>query len=245
MNKIVTVLFLSAFNVVFSQVVKTTPAPSSSSNQPKVIVFKPDSTTDSKGYTPEFRHMIKISPLMFFNGDFPLFYEMRVGNNTSIEVAAGMTSKDHIHEIYDEMNDNNANLFYEYGETTEYQFGRSLRAAFKYWPSKYGALDEGYYFSPEFLYRNYKSTISAEVYDADLEMYQTLAYNRERTVKEFRMLVGWVYYLDDNVFFEYFVGVGLASINNKYFVDNSSQPEFVEDKSRPNYIVGIKLGFSL
>ena len=107
MNKIVTLLFLSACNIVFSQVVKTSDTPQSSS-QPKVIVFKPDGGTSSKKYTPEFRHMIKISPLMFFNGDFPLFYELRLGTNTSIEVAAGITHKDHINELYDEMNDNSS-----------------------------------------------------------------------------------------------------------------------------------------
>ncbi len=242
MNKIVTVLFLSACNIVFSQVVKTSDTPAST-NQPKVIVFKPDSGTNSKNYTPEFRHMIKISPLMFFNGDFPLFYELRLGTNTSIEVAAGITNKDHINELYDEVNNNNSNVFYDYDETTEYQFGRSLRMAFKYWPSKYGALDEGYYFSPEFLYRNYKSTSLVEDYSSNNTV--TEYYDKERAVKEFRMLAGWVYYLDDNVFFEYFVGVGLASITTKYSLANATKVELEEKKSRPNYIVGIKLGFSL
>ena len=243
MNKTVTFLFLSICNIVFSQVVKTTEQPPAS-NQPKVIVFKPDSETSDKNYTPEFRHMIKISPLMFFNGDFPLFYELRLGNNTSLEVAAGITNKDHINAIFDEINDNNPNYLYEYDETTEYEFGKSFRVAFKYWPSKYGALDEGYYFSPEFLYRNYQSTSLMEYYSPNNTLSELL-YDKERVVKEFRMLVGWVYYLDDNVFFEYFVGVGLANITTKFSLSGSTTPEFVDDKSRPNYIVGIKLGFSL
>ena len=92
--------------------------------------------------------------------------------------------------------------------------------AFKYWPSKYGALDEGYYFSPEFLYRNYKSTSMIEDYQSNNTV--TEFYDQERIVKEFRMIAGWVYYLDDNVFFEYFVGVGLANINTKYYLKNSS-----------------------
>lgn len=241
MYKLLVGLFLCSFNLIFSQVVKTNEN-ESTIYQPKVIVFKPDDDSNNKEYTPEFRHMIKISPLMYFNGDFPIFYELRLGKNTSFEVALGITHKDFINEIRDEANNNGFSSSY-YNETRENQFGNSFRAAFKYWPSKYGALDEGFYFSPELLFRNYKSSFYTE--NTSSTKVETNFYNQERIVKELRLLAGWVYYLDDNVFFEYFVGVGLADVNTKYSLNGAKSPDLNSQKSKPNYILGAKLGFSL
>ena len=212
--------------------------------QPKVVVFNPEGNSDSNvnSKEPEFRHMIKISPIMFINGDFPIFYEYRLGRNLSIEAAIGITHKDYIHELFEATKGD-----FSYDNEELYTTGNSFRSSLKYWPSKYGAMEEGYYFSIEYLNRNYNSTLTFEDYDNNTSEYIFYESPKKRNISEWRLLFGYVYYLDDKVFFEYFGGIGMGTVttDGPYYDRNYNLKSGIQKRSRPNYIVGWKIGFSI
>lgn len=239
----ISLIFLCLNEISWSQTIQNSDS-KEKLQQPKVVVFNPEGSSDSnvKSKEPEFRHMLKISPIMFLNGDFPLFYEYRLGRNVSTEAAIGITHKDYIYEVFEAARDN-----YDYASESIYTTGNSFRASLKYWPSKYGAMEEGYYFSIEYLNRKYNSSITFDEYDNNLDDYIYSEYSLTRKVSEWRLLFGYVYYLDDKVFFEYFGGIGMGNITTEgpYYDRNNNLTLGVQKKSRPNYIVGWKIGFAL
>lgn len=247
MNKltILSFLLLLFFDKAFTQTIQNGET-SEALSQPKVVVFTSggDSENGNKKNTLNYRHMFKINPLMYFKGDFPVLYEFRFAKDFSSELGIGFTHKDYVYEVFETR--------YSYDPNPEYSTGASYRLGLKYWPSKYGALEEGFYFSLEYLYRKYNSMEFHFIYVGNSNDYYIdneyldLEIATERIQKQTSLVVGYVYYLDDYVFFEWYTGIGFQNNEKKglHYDRNDDYTIGTKKESKPTYLLGIKIGFS-
>ena len=206
-----------------------------SQDGPKVVVFN---QSEQDEVTNTVQNLFKISVLEPLSGDISLYYERVLGANISAEAGVGFTIDDYF-----------GSILFEDEFSTVYDdrtplIGHSFALGFRYYP--FIAADE-IYFAPEFKYRYYHSE---QVVSPGTTAMQT---NHEyKKMSNFRITVGYNYFFDDNVFIDFYGGVGLAMF--KYGGYNSvydSQTDmytyqFSEVKRpRPWLTLGIKFGFGI
>jgi hypothetical protein len=181
-------------------------------------------------------NLIKINPLLVLNGDIPLYYERRIKDRFSIEGGIGFTHMDYIYHSYV--------LYDEYGEEERRaKPGYSLMVSAKFYPSSYTkALDE-FYFGPEIRFRRYNTEVE------DCETTSFSGYLPEyRMVTDFKITVGYITYLTDEVILDFYGGIGMRSRNvSLAYCDHTSlNPIMIYDNYTdmvPLFSAGIKLGF--
>jgi len=187
----------------------------------------------------EVHNLIKINPLLVFNGDFPLYFEMRVKDQLSVEGAVGVTYNDYLYEIFCLADSKFQN------EDRKPKIGYSLAGALKFYPSKYTkALDE-FYFGVEVRYRHYASQIPD---DGGNSIFGNISESRNLT--DFKFIVGYINYISDRVILEYYGGIGLRQRNismgySDYNVNTSTYQTKLDATQDmvPAISMGLKFGF--
>jgi hypothetical protein len=201
---------------------------------PKVVVFNaPDSDEEKKFDT---KNLIKISLLEPFSGDISFYYERVLQKNLSLEIGLGVTLDDYIQIFMD-------NLDFSESDRTAL-LGNSFALGLRYYP--FMASDE-FYFSPEFKYRRYHSTL--QPLSSSNQTFDPLEENKN--VSNFRITVGYVYFFDNKIFIDYYAGIGIASVKYKYYdqVYNNTTMlyEYTQSNTtalKPRLNLGIKFGFT-
>jgi hypothetical protein len=184
-------------------------------------------------------NLIKINPLLVLNGDIPIYYERRIMDRLSIEGAIGITHMDYIYQGITTEN---------YEEERRAKLGYSLMISAKFYPSNHTkALDE-IYFGPEIRHRRYNTEVE------DCGNTSLTGFIPEyRTLTDFKLTVGYISYISDNVIFDFYGGVGLRSRNISYAycddIYNGSSYNAVMEFEKINDFVpiisaGIKIGFA-
>ncbi|MFN6944492.1 MAG: hypothetical protein ACK4ND_06060 [Cytophagaceae bacterium] len=184
----------------------------------------------------EIFNLIKINPLLILRGDIPIYYERRIKDQFSIEAGVGITHRDYLFDdLFDEYNN--------FSRTS--RLGYSFVLAAKFWPSSYTkALDE-FYFGPEIRLLRY----NYEVMDCAFQSSRNLL-SEHRMFTDFKITFGYVSYVTDNVFFDFYSGFGLRSRNIKTTsceysnLRPSSKFEIVRDLV-PVFSLGVKVGFGI
>jgi hypothetical protein len=217
-------LVMLCFNSLFAQ------------DGPKVVVFNQSSDEDQTVMTA--KNLFKLSLLEAFSGDISLYYERVLSENAAVELGIGATIDDYLGSIvyaddpYTTSIDGSTSLI-----------GRSFALGFRYYPFK--ASDE-FYFAPEFKYRFYHSQTNYGSVSAPNLL------ESSKNFTNFRISVGYVYYFDDNIFIDYYAGVGLANFHyrgyNSVYDGNTGLTNYVafdQTRPRPWLSLGVKFGFGL
>lgn len=191
MKTLLSILMLAIFGFVFSQ------------ENPRVIVFKPEDTKKTKWGSGEELNALKIGLAEMFLGDFSLFYERALSDIFTFEAGLGFTKR----------KDPSVGPFgftffepdYVNPDITS-KVGTALSAGFRLYPDY---VFEDFYISIELKYRTYN-------WDNDYyASYGTV----EESSKVFypRISSGQSLLISDKLIFDYFGGIGLATITTNRF----------------------------
>jgi hypothetical protein len=217
-----------------------------STNTTKMNVF------DSHQYFDEnpagsFKNVIKINPLLIMFGEIPIYYERKITKKLSAEIALGVTLRNYFLDF--NLEDDYSGDVYKENQKTNTSF--SYRAALRLYPSSSEEAVIGYYFSPEFLYRKY---VISYPY-LDMNQNPTDIYYDGYTVQsDFKLVFGYQDYIDNNIIFDYYIGVGMRQQARKhlsteeFYDSNSGSYQYYSEiksasKSVPTISMGLKVGF--
>lgn len=176
--------------------------------------------------------LIKYNPLAFFNGDYPFFVEQRFARQLSLEAGIGFTHSDLLAVGFN-LNENYST------DIRQAEFGYSLRAGLHFYPSKYVTALEDWYFGPEVHFRQHNLTFKG------CEGGGGAGRDEYRRLLDFRLAVGKVNYLTDQVILEWYTAVGIRQ-RDAYLCNcngNVVQGPFHRRTTIPMFALGIKLGF--
>lgn len=229
-----------------------------------VIVFdKSDlnETTDKKkDNVSQFKNAIKINPLLFLRGELPIYYERVLNKHLSAEASIGLTFKDYMGAIFEDIGNNDIPLFLEnYTEKIKPNISYSL--GLRFFPSGY-ALD-GVYFAIYYHKRDFDLDISIRndfpIFDPNLFTYTTdpTIYNftEQRNHNEIRLIFGEnEFYYWDNMFLDFYIGGGVdfysekrvkINENQSFNANNPNKTYYLDAKESivPKFYLGVKYGF--
>lgn len=205
--------------------------------------------TPSSSITPKkdnsYKWAVKTDLFSYVGGEFPISFEYRIAKKISAEASLGAT---YTFLPNDFLFDNEDNFT---SAESEAALGSAYRSTLKYYPSgDYDAI-EGWYFGIQLFSktnnRNYIKTNSVSATD--------LAYNGKKDTKNktgISLVIGKQIFQDSNILFETYIGIGLANVTRKYYVNNNDLinnkslgtviPQKTS-KSLPSFQLGLKIGF--
>ena len=192
----------------------------------------------------EQKHLFKLNPLLIINGDLPVYYERRLTHNWALEGSIGVTLKDYLYDLF--YFDPSAPSDVRLAPERKYKAGYSFSLSPRFYPS--GTFEETdiFYFAPEVRFRKYRSqALKSESSNSTFE---------EDFVDEYRQLIdlkltfGYVTYLDDNIFIEWYGGIGVRMRTQRQAVileDSYPQETITESVNdmKPIISSGFKIGF--
>jgi hypothetical protein len=160
------------------------------------------------------KNVLKINPLLFINGDVPVYYERVLTKILTIELAPGITIHNYGAGFFPWLNnlsnDNiGASSGLPYDSGWRFNIGYSFKADARFYLGKYNLLD-GVYLSPEIGFRHY--SIDYLNYDADGEPIPVYTHGYTN-VTDFKILFG-----DENpdavnnLFFNSYIGIGFRRV---------------------------------
>ncbi|HEU4717256.1 MAG TPA: hypothetical protein VFU15_05465 [Bacteroidia bacterium] len=238
-------LFLASFPQAAGQTVLHTAGDSSDvKSKVKVRVInphgkKPIDYTGVAIHTDSVQMAIKINPLNALRGDFPAYFEWRVSDPFSVEVALGATYIDYMYELVN----NGGQYILDANERRNVKFysGFTGRFQLRWYPSNSETAITGFYIAPEFARRTYR-----------MDYYVNTGLIREphpihRNYTDFRLQIGWQnadpY---ENVFLEWFASAGIRFQQTDWIEGSGTEAVFKSD-SWASFVVGggLKIGFTL
>lgn len=193
----------------------------------------------------DYKQLIKICPQWLLEGNVPIFYERKIGNNVSIEASVGLTFNNYLWDAFEQIGTYNGGAIPV--SKRYYQPSFSLGGGIRYYPS--GALD-GFYIAPEIRYRNYQSQGLATTATTNPGTPSTnpTNYLQESLVfTDLKFVFGYVAYIDDVMPIEFFGGIGIRERNENRVYDATSTgnggiglQNYIS--SAPLLSLGIKIG---
>ncbi|MCC5922740.1 MAG: hypothetical protein JJT77_03045 [Crocinitomicaceae bacterium] len=206
--------------ILFSLILSISLTNTIAQTEPKVITFKSDDSSNPNisKETLE-RNVFKLSIIEILAGDFPVYYERGLNNMFSLEFGLGATFGDF-------MNDFSSLAFFDPDSDIGIQYGLSYSLALRFYPID---LFEEFYVATEFKSRNFR--------------WSYLDHQESRRYRMPRLSLGYAYFYDNNLVFDYFLGVGLNNMSE-------SRYDFIEDavvrkdfNPRPRLHAGFKIGY--
>jgi hypothetical protein len=225
-----------------------------------VVIFNGSGSSGSKHKAKKTGedNVVKIAPLGFITGIFPVFYERKINDFFSVQLGAGLTGRNYlrgaINKASTDGNSNSINLVYPANvntDATEALYSYNYRTAgmgymFSIQPRLYfdnDALD-GTFMAISYDYYHYTSSIPGFTSDG---VYSGPTENEHENISDFMVHFGeqTVY---DRLTLEYTTGIGLRNVSGiKYVADDSTNPPidgFATYKQTVfNFSVGLKVGY--
>ncbi len=183
---------------------------------------KQDSTIMGKLHNT---YAIKLNPLLYFRGDVPLYLEVGITRQFTVETGVGFTHTDYLSAV--------SEMFkgFDYGISNIHsELGYSARLGFRYYASNYGFEPEGMYFAIEGRRQVYNATLT--------DINKSL----KRINNDFRVTIGYVNYFENNVFIEPYLGFGIRARGIDVVTGDTVTRI---DDSVPLLSLGFKLGILL
>lgn len=185
----------------------------------------------------EIYNLIKVNTMAILVGDLPLYYERRLGDQISVEAGLGLT---YSYDLLDRL----FGLTSESYEGRSPRLGYSARAAFHFFPDKYVAAPENWYFGPEIQLRHYGSSL------VSCGSAQNLTpVNEHRNLLDLKVTGGYIAFASNSVFFEFYGGLGMR-YKSLYYAscDYTGPVTIIQQPNRtgswgPTISMGIKFGF--
>lgn len=191
-------------------------------NEPRVVTFKSDENNIENNHLEQ--NILKLSLFEYFSGDFALYYERALGDMFGLEMSLGATLYDIIGNIV---------LFDEIGtEDKELKYGLSYSFALRFYPVD---LFEEFYVSAEYKFRKYNW--NQNYYDFGIHE-ETLKYSIPR------LNFGYTSFYDNNLLFDYFLGIGVNTITSERYDYDSDSVTTEQLNPRPKFHIGLKVGYA-
>ncbi|RYY64156.1 MAG: hypothetical protein EOO12_10440 [Chitinophagaceae bacterium] len=248
-------LTLSAFQPLFAQSRKQ------ARDSSVTIIFNEQKSTSartSKKGSSE-NNIVKIAPLGFISGQFPLLYERRLTDVFTIQVGGGLTHRNYIRSAFGKSlyDGENSSLIKEYpwsSNSSDYDMAPELYN-FDVRKPKMGymyRLEPRVYFggdAPEenylgFQYNFARYNFSMPGYVASTGEFKGADKDEFETLSDFMVHFGhqWLY---DHISMEWSSAIGLRQIKgSKYVVSNNGQEGFAAyNKSIINFGIGFSVGY--
>jgi len=195
------------------------------SQEPRVITF--DSEQEKNSNNNSEKNIIKISLFEIISGDFPLYYERVLSDKFSLEGSVGITFGDYIGGLF--LDD-----FSSIDNSSNSNYGFSFSASLRFYPIE---ILEEFYIAPEFKYRKY----NWEREYSDMSGISNL-YAENRTYAMPRINLGYSFFYDNQLIFDYYVGIGMNNITeNRYDYETNNISE--SKLRRPRVHIGLKIGY--
>jgi len=179
--------------------------------------------------------LIKINLISVFSGDIGINYERKLLNKIAAEAGVGVTVKNISREgLIDFFEVEDASRSAKIKRT--YKPGFSFTASVKYYPND---ASKAFFFAPMFRYRHYNSEATIEA--------QRGVFKEAITLSDFLLTVGYVDYIQNAIFLEYFAGVGIRNRNQSLVSTTESgtiEPNKII-KMGPLISLGLKIGFQV
>lgn len=223
------VLFSTGLFSGYSQV---EPENNTEPQQPKVIIYNAEEPGKDEIFEP--LYLVKLNLISALSGDMGLSVEKKLGDKFSAEAGLGVTVRNfsqglivNFFEINDGINDPQIERVYK--------LGPSVIGSFKYYPN--GAIDE-FFFGPEIRYRRYNSQSRV--------IGERGRFNEFISLADFKINVGYINFIEDNIFIEYNAGLGIRNRVQKMLSFEENNPDaFIDDVNlfAPLISFGLKIGF--
>lgn len=191
---------------------------------------------ERKRVDSEIYNLIKLNPLAILNGDLPIYYERRLGEQVSAEVGIGFT---YAYDLGEEI------WGYDYSyEGRDPRPGYSLRAGLHFFPNKSVAAPEEWYFGPEVMWRHYATTLTTCSGFTPVE-----GIDESRNLLDLKVNAGYILFVADAVLFDFYAGLGMRRRDVFWATCDYSGPFTVIQQPthdvnwRPVLSVGVKFGF--
>lgn len=198
------------------------------------------------------KNALKINPLLYLRGEMPIYYERALTEYISVEAAIGLTFKDYSAGLFDGFNDEN--YLYDKSKASEKVLSNpSFKLGLRYYAG--GLVMDGFYFAVEYAKRDYTTEviITDEITTGINFTTSPVVYNfkEEANHNEIKLIVGsQEHYYWDNVFIDYYVGVGIDKYSEKKIEGNynssNSQTDYIlkpKEEIAPRVYLGLKIGF--
>jgi hypothetical protein len=228
---------------------------------------KSKSTKKKKGSSEQ--NIIKIAPLAFIGGNFPVFYERSITSTFAMQVGLGITSKNYIYDALSEASDNSGGIYgaetilWKDGTIDTYNDESYGSAIFKR-KSKLGyfiSLEPKIYFEDEGLegsfisfnfntarYNNTVPTVKNGLPYSSSPTLTGTTYNGYYKITNF--LVNWgSQTLYDHISLEYSVGLGLKKVKtNTYAFGTDNSNKYIDgvgstDATTLGYNIAFRVGY--
>lgn len=196
-------------------------------------------------------YVLKINPLLFANGEIPIYAETGIGKSFSVEVGVGITSKDYIsmltnYRLFKEWPDYSADDNFK---NTVARPGYLLKLGIRYY---LGVQDfpEGYYFALEGRYTTHN--LDFKIPDmTNLYLTQTGSISLSDTYLDAVILNGYQLEVFDHAYIDFYTGIGARQQHIEYVTsasNNYTPANYFSKASADNLVVlfsvGLKLGYS-
>lgn len=198
------------------------------------VVVTYSSLSGKKKDIPEFWAAFKLSPLLSFVGEYPLFFEYALKKKSSVEFGLGATYPNLLMTgIYDA-------VYFDL-EGRQKNIGYSVSANYRLYPD---IVFEEFFIGLDFRYKSYLTKLTScggTSFQKKEEKFNYL---------DFKLMVGYVTDIGSSGLAEFFVSFGLRNTSwNYYACSNSgtllSFEKIVDNNTAPTLSLGIKLGLGL
>ena len=152
---------------------------------------------------------LKINPLVILSGDMPVYLEHELKKNLSGEISVGSTYDNVLSDMLESATQPDLSI------TKEGLNSYSFSAALRHYPSDKGNALQGYYFSPEVRFRDYRSLVT-KVGGEETNLKQA------RQILDGKLVVGYLSQSGERIFFDFYGGIGMRYKFYKDRIENYS-----------------------
>lgn len=225
-----------------------------------VIIFSESksSTTSKKHKGSAETNIVKIAPLGFISGAFPLLYERRITDFMTVQVGGGLTNKNYIRAGIKEANEE-----VEYSESPfedSYYDEAEALYHFKYRKPEMGYMytvepriyfeseaPEGSYLGIAYNFAKYKFAIPALVASPEGYEHKGAPVKENENITDLMIHFGWQN-MYDRISLEYSTALGLRKVSGSKYIAYNNGTTFVDGlakytENRLNFGIGIKVGY--
>lgn len=231
-----------------------------------VVIFNENKTASEKKKSRKSGedNVIKIAPLGFISGSFPVYFERRINDFFTVQVGVGLTSKNYLRSaIQKEGNINNIN--YPWGDNSSKTDASERLFSFDYRKPAIGYMfsiqprlyfeseaPDGSFLSASYDYYSYKYSIPRLEVNANGDPKNSGATKKSEYENISDLMVHWGYQsVYDKLTLEYTTGIGLRTakgskyIGNFDYSTNKITDEGIATYSQTgfNFSIGLKVGY--
>jgi hypothetical protein len=193
------------------------------------VISKPGASAQHENRNGARITRLKINPLVILSGDMPVYLEHELKKNLSADVSVGSTYDNVLSDILESASQPDLSI------TKEGLNSYSFSAALRHYPSEQGNALQGYYFSPEVRFRDYRSLVT-KVGGEEVDLKQA------RQILDGKLVIGYLNQTNGSIFFDFYGGIGMRY---KFYQDRIDNYSVIYDPATGKTTTHLKLNDEL